>query len=263
MFGNEKARPVLLLHDMNGASWNCLKLAQEVSKWGFRVYVPNLFAGEGMTFGSSDVFAAARYIDKNSDWKVHSMHNAGLIVEDIACMTREISRRHGQQVIVIGNCLTGIHPLGVLDEACVSKVALCQPATPLTSLFQLLLGTGQGQGKRRSLGLSENEVNSALLALKASPRKKIAAFHYLNDPVAPIERLEALHTKLAAQGLAGRMKTYVLKPAAEPAQRWWTRHDTTTAKTGIAGPHSTIVNASSPEDLKWFRAHLKEFLLTP
>ena len=58
-------------------------------------------------------------------------------------------------------------------------------------------------------------------------------------------------------------KTYLLKPAHEPAQRWWTRYENTPDKTGISGPHSTIVNASSPGDLKWFRARLKEFLLIP
>jgi len=263
-FGNEGAAPVLLLHDMNGASPNCLWLAKEISGWGFRVYVPNLFAGEGMRLGSKDLFAANRYLEKNPDWKVHHKSDAGRIVDDLACMTREVSRRHGgRQVRVIGNCLTGIHPLALLDEPCVRRVVLCQPATPLKHACEVVLGRDQGRAKAESLGLSEAEVEASLAAMSRDRRKKLAVLHFSHDPTAPMARVDALHKRLADSDLASRMHTYVVSPADDPVQPWWTAHRVTAVEKSRFDPHSTIVNAECPADLRWFRARLKDFLLLP
>lgn len=263
-FGNASAAPVLLLHDMNGASPNCLWLAKEISGWGFRVYVPNLFAGEGMRLGSKDLFAASRYIEKNPDWKVHHKTDAGRIVDDLACMTREISRRHGgHHVRVIGNCLTGIHPLALLDEPCVRRVVLCQPATPLKHACEVVLGRDQGRAKAEALGLSEAEVEASLATMSRDQRKKIAVLHFSHDPLAPMARVHVLYQRLKARGLASRLQTYVLKPVGEPKQPWWTDSQDTTASVTHTNPHSTIVNADCSKDLQWFRDYLKDFLLLP
>lgn len=264
VYGDKKAAPVLLLHDMNGASWSCLHLGREIAGWDHRVYVPNLFAGVGMKLGEADIFAASRYLAKNPDWQVEKMHDSGPILEDIGCMVREISRRHGgRRVAVIGNCLTGIFPFGVLGEPSVSRAVLCQPATPLSNTWAMLLRLGQMKHRARSLGLSPEVVERSLAAMSRDSTKHMHVFHYAHDPVAPMARITALHERLTERKMAGSMKTYVLKPVDTTSESWWTHTGITQATRKTLSPHSTLVSAECCSDLRWFRDHLRQILSRP
>lgn len=267
VYGSQKDAPVLLLHDMNGPGAASLCLAQHISDKGFRVYMPNLFPGEGLTLGKKGILKARRYLKSNPDWQVDSKDDAGLILEDLRCMVREVSRLNGgRQVAVVGNCLLGIHPLALLDEPCVSKAVLCQPATPVKSDLSVLLRQQQPDDVKTALGLSEADVARAMKALCGPSAKRIAAFHYEYDPLAPMERIDELHRRLKAEALHGRMQTFVLRYAdyrSLPVPGWWTEHGFSTVKRGALNPHSTIISAKADEDLCWFRQKLIQFLQQP
>lgn len=60
-----------------------------------------------------------------------------------------------------------------------------------------------------ALGISQEQLNRAVAALKSNPSKKVYGFHYLNDPLAPIEKFERLNAHFVKNGVGDQFKTFV------------------------------------------------------
>ena len=178
-------KPVLLLHAMNGISPRTAELALEIKSWGYRVYLPSLYGPEVLgqpAYGYDSALKANGLTMLSEDWETTDPDQAGPILDDIREMTRWISRREGGvDVAVIGNCLTGIFPLAFLDEPQVKRVVLCQPATPIKTNAEIMLRLRQPAKLSNALGISQEQLNRAVAALKSNPSKKVYGFHYLND----------------------------------------------------------------------------------
>ena len=158
--------------------------------------------------------------------------------------------------MVHGNCLTGIFPLALLNEDCVSTAVLCQPATPLMSKKEVLFHS-QPERHKRALGLTNKDVSAGIAALKNDPSKKLLGFHYRADPLGAYEKFEVIHERLAKEGMADRFRPFIKYPKRGTVEDWWAKlSEPTTEKRGLKGPHSTVTGAKSNEDRQWFRDQL-------
>lgn len=259
-------RPILLLHALNGLSPDLLQFALELESWGYRVYLPSLYGDPirgRSAYGFDKQFAMIRHLKNDGRWNPVATDTLGMIVDDVAMLARAISRAEGgRRLAVIGNSLTGAMPLALLKEPSVGLAVLGQPATPALRIHQIIARRPLPDEARSSLSLSEEDWNDMFLAMRRSSRKRIAGFHYVEDPLAYVERFDVLHDRLAGRGLSHRFTAYVLGVEGEAwaDERSWAIGGDTEEKAGMLTPHSTYIAAENPEDLEWFRKRLRETL---
>ncbi|MDF1657518.1 MAG: hypothetical protein P1U58_07890 [Verrucomicrobiales bacterium] len=260
-------RPILLLHALNGISPSVLHWALDMESWGYRVYIPSLYGDpiqEEPAYGYDNGIAATKFLADAPEWDLNSTSHPGPIIAEVRALAKAVSAREGNQdIAVIGNCLTGIFPLAIMDEPYVRVAVLSQPAMPVMKLHEIFFRIPQSKGKQRSLPLSANHLNPILNAIAANPSKRILGFHYAHDPVAPILKFDQLHETLDEAGLTNRFTAYVMeKPDSSYAARRprWVVGETTEQKRKLLTPHSTLSNPESLDDRDWFRARLREEL---
>jgi dienelactone hydrolase len=238
-----------------------------MESWGYRVYFPSLYGdpikGEP-AFGYDEELGSIKLLRESGTWNPVSPESTGPIVDDVRAIARWVSRREGGRgLIVVGNSLTGTFPLALLDEACVKTAVLGQPALPAMRLPQVMLRIPQSMEKKRALTLTETQWDAITASLHRHPDKRIIGFHYLEDPIAPIERFDSLHERLEAEGLANRFRAFVLSPAgaAYAAERGdWVVGSDTVERRKMVTPHSTYLDAQNLKDREWFRDHLQRAL---
>ncbi|MEM7602807.1 MAG: hypothetical protein AAF357_15525 [Verrucomicrobiota bacterium] len=261
--------PILLLHALNGISPSVLHWALEMESWGYRVYVPSLYGdpiqGEP-AYGCDNGIAAARFLSKMPEWNLSSTAHPGPIVDEVRSLAGEVSAREGHRdIAIIGNCLTGILPLAVLDEHFVRVAVLSQPAMPVMKLHQVLFRLQQSPAKQRALPLSDTHLDPILSAIHAHPEKRVIGFHYAHDPVAPIIKFDQLHKAMERAGLSNRFTAYVMErpnSTYNSERSSWIVGKTTDQKRKMLTPHSTLSNPESRDDRDWFRARLRRELDT-
>ncbi|MEM1440720.1 MAG: hypothetical protein AAGF67_00155 [Verrucomicrobiota bacterium] len=259
--------PILLLHALNGISPSVLHWALEMESWGYRVYIPSLYGdpikGES-AYGWDDGTAAVRFLTKRPEWDLNSTSHPGPIIEEVRGLSRSVSASEGNaDIAVIGNCLTGIFPLAIMDEPHVRVAVLSQPALPVLKIHQILFRLPQPQIKQEALPLSDEYLDPILIAMQNDPSKRLLGFHYVHDPVAPIAKFDHLHESLAGAGVANRFTAYILeKPdSSYGSERTpWVVADTTEQPRKLLTPHSTLSNPESRSDRDWFRAQLRREL---
>lgn len=256
--------PILLLHALNGISPSILHWALEMETWGYRVYIPSLYGdpiGDEAAYGYDNGIAATKLLAARPEWDLNSIEHPGSIVNEIRALAAEVSSLEGNaDIAVIGNCLTGIFPLAVMDEPFVRVAVLSQPALPVMKLHQIFLRLPQPEKKQRALPLSGEHLAPIIAAMKGDPSKQILGFHYVHDPVAPIAKFDAIHEELAAAGLEDHFTAYLMEKhgSSYAADRPdWTIGKTTAQKRKLLTPHSTLSNPESLDDRAWFRAHLR------
>ncbi|MEM7601341.1 MAG: hypothetical protein AAF357_07980, partial [Verrucomicrobiota bacterium] len=186
------------------------------------------------------------------------------IVDDVAGLARWVSQREGgRRIAVMGNSLTGMMPLAILDEPSVRVAVLGQPATPALRMHEIAGRVPQSKEKREALSISEGEWDAVESALRRDSRKRIYGFHYVDDPLASIERFDVINGRLKTAGLENRFDAYVLeRPGGTFASERsdWVVGGETSERRKMLTPHSTYGAAESAEDQAWFREQLKSAL---
>lgn len=260
-------RPILLLHAINGLSPDLLQFALVLEDWGYRAYLPSLYGDpvKGRpAYGYNKGFASIKVIRETGIWNPVSTESAGTIVSDVAHLARTVSAREGgRSIAVIGNSLTGSFPLALLEESCVRLAVMGQPAVPAKRMPQIIMRLPHPPEEKRSLSLTDEKWNDIVGVLRRNPGKRIVGFHYLEDPMAEIDRFDELHERLSRAGIAQRFTAYVKTPAGHPfpaERRSWVVASETTEKRRTLTPHSTYLDAANAEDREWFRAKLKSAL---
>lgn len=228
--------PILVMHGLGGLDGPTLDWGQALGQRGWKVYLPML-DGE---FDRCDPVRHSLRMKRSGIWKTNDLNASGQVLDDMGALVDEISAHHGgRRVVVVGNCLTGAFPLDLLARPSVKTAVLCQPALPLKSPLEVLMRLPQSADKREALAIPPDQLNKSLHALR-DPSKRLYGFHYLEDPLASIDKFVSLHEKLEQQGLGWKFKPIVLVPARSPKVRtWWTRMNTN-LKQGRITPHVTV-----------------------
>lgn len=259
---------MILLPALNGISPSVLRYALELEQNGYRVTVPSLYGDpiQGLpAYGWDDALAAAKFLVDDPRWNLYGTdEGSGPILEDVRAIVRAVAAREGRNdLVVIGNCLTGSFGLSLIDEPSVRTAVLAQPAMPLKKTHQVIFRIPQRRELRVSTGVAADQWEKSLAALRRDPRKKVIGFHYRNDPLAPLVKFDTIHERLAAAGVADRFTAYILDPMGggwAKRRADWVVGGETDQQTTMLTPHSTLINPVTRTDRDWFRARLLEAL---
>lgn len=258
--------PVLLLHAVNGLTPDLLEFALLLEDWGYRAYVPALFGhpfANKHAFGNGRMVPSLIAVSASARWDCASTEHSGIVVDDTAALSRHICEKEGCPVAVIGNSFSGHFPLAILDDPSVRLAVVGQPSLPVKTWPQLALRLPHTPYERRSLLVSNEKWNDIVTALRKCPKKQIVGFHYVEDPMAPVERFDELHERLSCANLSDRFTAYVMTPPGDcyaEERRSWVVSTTTTEKMKHTTPHSTFLDGKNERDLGWFRSRLREAL---
>jgi dienelactone hydrolase len=184
---------VVLLHELQGLSWEDMLLAHRIADEGFQVYLPVLFGTvkeNSVGFGYfqscvSGEFECSKLSARSSilDW-----------LEEVC--TRVSEDTSGGRIGVIGMCLTGTFPLALLQDR-VQAAVLCQPSLPFTALLGRPIGA-----QKTDIGLSVKDLDVA-----QHSNVPFLTMRYAGDPRCPQERMAKLRDlfkqRLADIELAG------------------------------------------------------------
>lgn len=191
VIGDDRGRPVLLLHELNGQSPGCLTLARDLARRGCQVYVPRFFGGYGSNHGLLYLF----HLVLSPRWHVCSAHNTGRIRQDVKALADAVIQHNksGRPLAVIGSCMSGALPLELLPEKGVGAVAMCQPAMPFFAW---------GQARKEALGLPAGTAEKAAKAMRDDPSKRLLSINYLDDKIGRIDRARAVARETAKAGVS-------------------------------------------------------------
>lgn len=184
---------VLLLHELPGLMPEDIAFALQLSD-RYTVYLPLMFGkpGEGDSwFRGEFLRVVLRTPCWGSEFHCASTTSIGAIVGWLSKLCLDIDKRQkGGGLAVIGNCLTGSVPLALMADDEVRPKLRCsvlsQPAVPLGPFPFPKQLTFDG---RIAVGLTPEQLNKA-----ANSRVPTLAFRFIDDPLVPQERLEALVT---------------------------------------------------------------------
>ncbi len=234
--------PIMITHGLGGLDGATLEWAKALGERGWKVYLPQLDSD----FDMCKLLDHSRRMAKSGIWETKALNSSGRVLEDMGHLVDWISRKHGNgRVVVVGNCLTGGFPLALLARRSVKTAVLCQPAIPVKSLPETLLGLPQSPEKRRAFGISAAQLEASLRALERDPSKRLLGFHYLEDPIAPMDKFQRLHDELSCRGLGKRFEAVVLVPP-KTALAWWEPMETEANK-GLTKPHVTLTGSPEPD----------------
>lgn len=203
-FGNDRTKPpVLLLHELPGLSGRTLDYASELSK-DFTVYVPLLF-GKPNSQSKWHGFVIASGLN-DEWWGLES--GTSDVVTWLRAVVMQMEEAHpGQQIGVIGNCLTGSLPLALLDNPRVHAAVLAQPTLPLTILRN-------DEEVKKSLGISKDEISKAV-----NSSAKILFVRFNQDCVSKPQKLEMVWKTFLREETPDRVKCLVIAPENLQEQR--------------------------------------------
>lgn len=249
--------PFLMLHPLGGLDPCTLEVCKELEARGWKVHAPIL---DGGAYGERNIPRSYLHLRNSPHWRVTDPRDCGAVLHDLREMVQHVSRVNGgRRVVVMGNCMTGNLPLGMLDLACVGTAVLCQPALPFRRFY------GDPSREERAWSIPADIEAAAIAALARDGSKRILGFHFYEDPAAPYSKFEALHEKLGP-ALEDRFRPVVvlrgsskMKPPA-----WWDQPVLrTSVRPSLSEPHSTVCGAMDPRDRRQLRKRFFELLGPP
>ena len=240
-----RGSPILITHGLGGLDAATLEWAKDLGEHGWKVYLPLLDSD----FDMCDPVEHSSRMQRSGIWKTtDELKSSGQVLHDMETLADSISRQNGEKrLVVVGNCLTGAFPLGLLGRRSVKTGVLCQPAWPAKTPLQAILRLSQSPEKRQALGIPDANLDASLDALGSDSSKYLYGFHYLTDELAPIDKFVWIHHELEKRRIARKFRPIVLIPTgSEDDQAWWERMDTNVSGKW-PGPHVTLTGATEPD----------------
>lgn len=176
--------PVVLVHELTGATGATVRLARELSGHGYRVYLPVMFGAFPQPGGPLTTARAFAHVCLSREFRVLSRNETSPITRWLRAVTATAARAHpGERIGLIGMCLSGGFVLSMMLEPAAGAVVVCQPSLPFVLPWpEALLADAQ-----RSYGLSAPDRAAAQAR---EPRLPILALRYDRDLVCPRLRLD-------------------------------------------------------------------------
>jgi dienelactone hydrolase len=236
--------PLLIMHGLGGLDGATLEWAKHLSERGWRVYLPLMDSD----FNVCDPVKHLSRMRCSGIWNTDATESSGRVLDDMGALANWISERnHDKPIVVVGNCLTGGFPLAMLGQQSVKTAVLCQPALPIKSLAEVVFRLPQSREKRMAFGIPQDQMNASLRALSADPTKHLYGFHYLDDPLASMDKFYWLHQKLGRRGITEKFRPVVLVPQNPRTKPQWWETKITKAKDSTVGPHVTLTGSDEPD----------------
>lgn len=165
---------VLILHEITGLSPQTLELARSIGDEGYTVFVPLLFGKPGQDKGP----LSWPSVCLRKDLHCFSKDRSSPVIQWLRDVVDRVEQESpGEDIAVIGMCLTGAFPLALMSDPAVKVVVLSQPSVPLRP------------GNKESLGLSREDIEKAQ---RRSKEVRMLAFRFRDDGISPEERFKTL-----------------------------------------------------------------------
>ena len=172
--GPDKARAIVVLHELPGLSPDDLALARCISKEGFRVYAPLLFGDPEQ----DDFIRGFRQSCSAGLFECSKLSSRSAILDRLETLCDNVAKDNGP-IGVVGMCLTGVFPLALLRNN-VRAAVLCQPTLPFSTVPGWPTGT-----QMTDLGLGTADLSDA-----KQSNVPFLTMHYATDRRCPIERID-------------------------------------------------------------------------
>lgn len=188
--------PVVILHEINGASPALFAFAHRVALRGFSAFVPVLF---GTANGHpSQLFKIVQTVKVclGREFSCFNARRSSPIVNWVrelgSCIYREARAKDPNVggIGVVGLCLTGNFALAMAADEHLLAPVVSEPALPFPIPCR--------PENRSALGLDDDEETALRGRLQRG--MEIAAFRFANDPVVPLERMNKLREVAAECG---------------------------------------------------------------
>lgn len=187
---------VMLMHELPGMTPSCIQLAKRLAdQEGFRIYMPLLYGQPG----DEDSLSGLAHICVSREFHVFASGKSSPITVKLRQLGRRMVQEcQGNDIGVIGMCLTGGFVLSMLADKDVIAGVCCQPALPFVPWGS----------RARALGASQTDLDG----LKANARARVIGLRFSKDRICPPRRFEALRALLQE-----RFKDFTI-PATSPSQ---------------------------------------------
>lgn len=171
-----KGPAVVLIHELQGLTPECVDLGRRLSDAGFTIYMPLMFGEPMKDYGLAPLLWP-------SLWREFNLLSAGgksYAMDWIRALARQAhAEQGGEGVGAIGMGLTGGFALSMMLDAEMIAPVLSQPSMPV------------GPWNKAELGITPEERDNAA---KRSKQESIPVlgFKFTGDPLCPPERFQAL-----------------------------------------------------------------------
>ncbi len=194
VFRKGEGSGVLLMHELPGMSEECIWLAEEIVQAGFRVYLPLFFGAPRKTQPARNLI---RIMCIRREFYLFSKNSSGPITRWLRGLCDEIYRQcGGPGVGAIGMCLTGGFALALMVKPShVEAPVLSQPSIPFAMPWSRQAGLSHGVPEEAY------QTTGAWAAEQQARRPNFAipAFHFEEDRLCKVERMNSLRKKVGEQ----------------------------------------------------------------
>jgi dienelactone hydrolase len=123
---------VVLMHELPGMVPECVDLARDIAREGFRVYMPLLFGAADRPHTNGIIFKNLAKLCISREINLFAHRQSSPITNWLRALCRQAHTEcGGEGVGVIGMCLTGGFVLSLLADAAVIAPVMSQPAWPI------------------------------------------------------------------------------------------------------------------------------------
>lgn len=172
-----EGRPVVILHELTGATPALFRFGWRVAAAGFSVYVPIFFGTPNQDGNALSKALSFARVCVSKEFDVFRQGRSSPITDWIRALARLLQQHHGVDGVgVIGLCLTGNFALAAALDASVLAPVASEPALPF----------GLTASAKRDLKLSADEIAS--LKQRVHDGLQILAFRFDGDRFSPAER---------------------------------------------------------------------------
>jgi len=196
VFTEGEGPPVVILHEVDGASPALFAFAHRVALRGFSTFVPILFGKPNQQ--TSQLYDAVQLVRAcfGREFSCLNAHRSSPIINWVRtlgrCILEEARAKEPRTrgIGVVGLCLTGNFALAMAADDHLLAPVVSEPALPFPLPW--------APKNQASLGLNDDELKALKERLRGG--MEIAAFRFADDPIVPLERMEALENVAASCG---------------------------------------------------------------
>lgn len=188
--------PVVILHEINGASPALFAFAHRIAISGFSAFVPVLFGTPNAHPSQLDKIVQTVRVCLGKEFSCLNAHRSSPIVDWVrqlgACIYQEACAQNPNVcgIGVVGLCLTGNFALAMAADEHLLAPVVSEPALPFPVPWS--------PENRSALGLCETEETALRGRLQRG--MEIAAFRFEDDPIVPLQRMNRLQEVAAECG---------------------------------------------------------------
>jgi len=196
-----KRRDVIVLHEITGANVAFFQYVDTLVDAGFTVHCPVLFSTAPPS-GLRKFFVLFEACGPSSDFRCFTQTETSRVNQWLVELATDVAGSERRKLGVIGMCLTGIQPLGMLRCRSVVAPVLCQPTLPTRDVVLTHPPPATGRPiafttwsrdpeAERDLGLPQSDIDFAYARVRDEDLKMLLV-RYQHDPISSSVRADRL-----------------------------------------------------------------------